>query len=70
MATRVQDIGVVVGEQTTKSCPDCGVQHRLILSTNWAGFRFLSCPNWPRCKYTCDIPKEWKTQGAKQFELF
>lgn len=58
-------------QETSLSCPKCGPDTHLIVKTNSVnGKPFLGCPNWPECKFTREIPEEWKMRAAGQMELF
>ena len=58
------------GKETEKSCPKCGVAHRLIIRENVGqGTLFLGCGNWPRCNYTEPLPEDIKMQALGQTRL-
>lgn len=54
-----QKVVVPIGE----FCPDCGAE--LIKRAGRFG-EFISCSNYPKCKYTRNIPKENETNEATQ----
>ena len=58
-------------QPTGLTCPNCGPAVALEIKTNsHTGRQFLGCSNYPACRYTCDIPEEWKLRMAGQQELF
>lgn len=57
--------------KVTKTCPNCGVAHRLTIRTNRATQeQFLGCPNWPECKHTEPLPEDVRLRAAGQQGLF
>lgn len=47
-----------VNSQVRKACPTCGPAVLLIVKTNSInGSQFLGCPNFPKCRYSEEIPE-------------
>ena len=66
----MKTLAEMVGERVEKSCPECGVGHRLIVRQNSHTLDyFLGCSNYPKCKYTEEIPEAWlmREQGQAAF---
>jgi len=51
------------GQEVNKRCPKCAIPRKLVVRTNRQnGSQFLSCPNWPKCNHTEQIPESLKMQ--------
>lgn len=58
------------GQEVIKSCPECGPATKLVMRTNRkTGKRFLSCPNWPRCGHSENVPEAIKMEMSGQPRL-
>ena len=52
-----QDMEKIAPEKTGKTCPECGGD---LVYRNGRFGRFISCSNFPKCKYTAQMEKEGK----------
>ena len=52
-----QDMEKIAPEKTGETCPECGVD---LVYRNGRFGRFISCSNFPKCKYTAQMEKEGK----------
>lgn len=58
------------GAEVARTCPKCGVAHRLVVRTNGKdGSQFLGCPNYPRCRHTEPIPEDIRMRAMGQRRL-
>ena len=53
------DEDMPVGCQTTEKCPQRDCDGFLVVRTKF-GRKFLGCSNYPKCKYTRHLDREWK----------
>ncbi len=59
------------GDQPGPTCPDCGMTHKLVVRVNGkTDEKFLGCPNWPKCKFTQEIPDHIWMEAQGQPKLF
>jgi ssDNA-binding Zn-finger/Zn-ribbon topoisomerase 1 len=58
----------IIGQKTTKSCPDCGAV-MIVRMNRQDGTFFLGCHRYPDCKVTMEIDEAFmmKLQGYKEF---